>query len=81
MAPLCFTGSSQARSKDASKTTANGEAVHDLSSLLDHLSTLTRNTIVFTGGERIDKLTLATPFQRRAFELVGAPIPTRIGPA
>jgi hypothetical protein len=96
VAPLCFTDeevprrddpvapatrSTQARSKDASKTTANGEVVHDLSSLLNHLSTLTRNTIVFTGGVRIDKLTLATPLQRRAFELIGAPIPTRIGPA
>ena len=60
--------------------TANGETVHDLSSLLNHLATLTRNTVVFPGGVRIDKLTLPTPLQRRAFELIGAPIPTKLGP-
>ena len=94
-APLCFTDeeppgrddpvapavrSAGARSKDARKLTATGDTVHNLSSLLDHLATLTRNTVVFTGGVRIEKLTLPTPLQRRAFELIGAPIPTRLGP-
>jgi hypothetical protein len=94
-APLCFTDeeppgrddpvapavrSDGARRKDARKLTATGDAVHDLSSLLDHLATLTRNTVVFTGGVRIEKLTLPTPLQRRAFELIGAPIPTKLGP-
>jgi transposase len=94
-APLCFTDeeppgrddpvapavrSPGARKKDARKLTATGDTVHDLSSLLDHLATLTRNTVVFTGGVRIEKLTLATPLQRRAFELIGVPIPTKLGP-
>ena len=94
-APLCFTDeeppgrddpvapavrSRGARNKDARKLTAAGDTVHDLSSLLNHLATLTRNTVVFTGGVRIEQLTLPTPLQRRAFELIGAPIPTKLGP-
>jgi len=94
-APLCFADeeppgrddpaapaarSDGARKKDARKLTATGDTVHDLSSLLDHLATLTRNTIVFTGGVHIEKLTLPTPLQRHAFELIGAPIPTKLGP-
>ena len=95
LAPLCFadeeiprradpvapaTRSQKAKNKDATKVDAAGETIHDLSSLLNHLATLTRNTVVFTGGARVDKLALPTALQRRAFELVGAPIPTRIGP-
>jgi transposase len=94
-APLCFTDeelsrrqdpvdpatrSASAKAKDAAKVTPDGETVHDLSSLLNHLATLTRNTIVFPGGVRIDKLALPTPLQRRAFELIGAPIPNQLGP-
>ena len=95
LAPLCFADeeipgrsdpgapairSRQAKNKDATKLDPHGETLHDLPSLLNHLATLTRNTVVFTGGVRIDKLALPTALQRRAFELVGAPIPTRIGP-
>ena len=69
-----------AKSKDAAKLTPDGETVHDLSSLLNHLATLTRNTVVFPGGVRIDKLALPTPLQRRAFELIGEPIPNKLGP-
>jgi hypothetical protein len=94
-APLCFTDeeppgrddpvapavrSRGARNKDTRKLTATGDTVHDLSSLLNHLATLTRNTVVFSGGVRIEQLTLPTPLQRRAFELIGAPIPTKLGP-
>jgi len=95
LAPLCFTDeqipqrsdpvapatrSKQAKNKDATKVHAAGESLHDLSTLLNHLATLTRNTVVFAGGVRIDKLALPTALQRRAFELVGAPIPMRLGP-
>jgi len=95
LAPLCFTEeerearedpvapakrSKRARSKDASKLTPDRETVQDMSTLLNHLATLTRNTVVFPGGVRIDKLALATPLQRRAFDLIGAPIPTKLGP-
>ena len=93
MSPLCFTDeeppgredpvasaerSAGAKRKDASKVTSHGDEVHNLSSLLDHLATLTRNTVVFAGGVRIEKLALATPLQRRAFEIIGAPIPTKL---
>ena len=95
LAPLCFvdeqipqrsdpvapaTRSRQAKNKDATQVDPHGETLHDLSSLLNHLATLSRDTVVFSGGVRIDKLALPTALQRRAFELVGAPIPTRIGP-
>ena len=94
-APMCFTDeepsgrddpvgpaqrSERAREKDARKATPDGEEVHDFSTLVNHLATLTRNTVVFAGGVRIDKLALPTPTQRRAFELIGAPIPVRLGP-
>jgi hypothetical protein len=42
--------------------------------LLAHLSTLDRQVITFT-GQKIQKLTTPTPVQRRAFELLGAPVP------
>ena len=94
VSPLCFTDedvprrddpvapakrSDAAKSKDARRTTTDGETVHNLSSLLNHLATLTRNTVVFAGGVRIDKLALPTPLQRRVFELIGTPIPTTLG--
>lgn len=39
-----------------------------------HLATLDRRTIVFD-GQKIEKLTTPTPVQRRAFELLGTPVP------
>ena len=93
-APLCFTDenrperadpvapaqrSSAARQKASTQTTNDNRMIHNFSTLLNHLATLTRNTIVFAGGARIDKLALPTPLQRRAFELIGTPIPTKIG--
>ena len=46
---------------------------------LDHLATLTRNTNKVAGTEvTFDQLTEATPTQRKAFELLGIPIPLRI---
>lgn len=93
-APICFTdedppartdpvavaqSSPAARTKAARKRSADGaHPAHSLATLLDHLATLTRNTIVFAGDVRIDKLAVPTPLQRRAFELIGAPIPTAL---
>ena len=92
-APLCFTDESRperpdpvapaqrspaARRKASHQTTGDGDVVHDFATLINHLATLTRNTIVFAGGVRIDKLTLPTPLQRRAFELIGTPIPIEL---
>jgi hypothetical protein len=42
--------------------------------LLDHLATLTRNTITF-GDRTFDKISTPTEVQQRAFDLLGAPIP------
>ena len=65
--------SAEARSKDGARH--NSEfPVRKYGDLLDHLSTLDRQTINFS-GQRIAKLTSPTPTQRRAFELLGAPVP------
>jgi Transposase DDE domain len=91
-APLCFTdetppqrvdpvapavGSPHAARKASTQQTPDGAPVHSFQTLLDHLATLSRQTIVFTdpAAVTIDKLTTPTPTQQRAFELVGASIP------
>ena len=51
-----------------------GEPLHSFRGLLEHMATLTRNTLTI-GQVTFDKITLPTPAQRRAFELIGAPIP------
>lgn len=94
-APICFTDehkpqradpvapaqrSTQALAKASRQRTNDDQAVHNLATLLAELGTLTRNTIVFTGSARITKLALPTPLQRRAFELIGAPIPIQLNP-
>jgi hypothetical protein len=48
--------------------------VRSYQDLLTHLSTLSRQVISLS-GQKIDKLTTPTPVQRRAFELLGAPVP------
>jgi hypothetical protein len=35
-----------------------------------------QQTIVFSNGARIAKLATPTPTQRRAFDLIGVPVPT-----
>jgi hypothetical protein len=94
-APLCFTDeeppartdpvaparrSASALAKASRQHHGDGAPVHSLATLLDELATLTRNTIVFTGGARVAKLAVPTDVQRRAFELIGAPIPIELGP-
>ncbi len=51
--------------------------LHDYRGLLDHLATLTRNTVTI-GGADLDLLAEPTPTQRRAFDLLGAPIPATL---
>jgi Transposase DDE domain len=48
--------------------------LHSFRGLLDHLATLTRNTITL-GEHTFDKITLTTTTQRHAFQLLGSPIP------
>ncbi len=66
--------SPRAKAKDAAKHNEARLPVRKYSDLLAHLSTLDRQAITFT-GQHITKLTEPTPVQRRAFELLGAPIP------
>ncbi len=68
--------SPQAEAKAATKRTPDGETVHRFRGLLDHLATLTRNTIQPTGNlPAFDRLTVPTELQRKAFDLLGLPIP------
>src|SRR5262249_5179497 len=66
--------SPQAIRKDASKLSPGKLPARKYADLLSHLSTLDRQAITFAGQE-ISKLTEPTPVQRRAFELLGTPIP------
>ena len=66
--------STEAITKDATKKTADQLPIHDYPGLIAHLGHLTRNTISFA-GQHFDKLADPTPVQRRAFELLGTPIP------
>ena len=91
--PLCFTDeapperadpvaparrSAGALAKVSVQRHDDGRPIHSYATLLDELATLTRNTIVFTGGAQITKLAVPTPTQRQAFELIGTPIPTHL---
>jgi len=70
--------SAAAARKAASKTTQDDTPVLSFSGLLDHLATLTRNQIRFLTIDdtpTINQLALPTHIQRRAFELLGQPIP------
>jgi transposase len=66
--------SRSASAKAAQKATATGEPARSFRDLIDHLATLTRDTIII-GGHQIDKITTPGPVQRQAFALLGAPIP------
>ena len=94
-APICFTDeapplrtdpvgparrSQAALTKVSRRKADNGEPLQSFATLLDGLAALTRNTIVFAGGARITKLSTPTPLQRRAFELLGTPVPTELKP-
>jgi hypothetical protein len=69
--------SPQARNKDAAKQTPDNLPLYRYRDLLSHLSTLDRQIINFS-GQKIEKLTLPTPIQARAFGLLGSPVPIRI---
>ena len=94
-APICFTDetppqradplaparrSPTALAKASRQRHDDNTPVHSFATLLDELATLTRNTIVLTGGAHVTKLSLPTPLQRRAFELIAKPIPTQLNP-
>jgi hypothetical protein len=66
--------SAHAAAKAATHTSGDGQILHSFRGLLGHLATLTRATIAI-GGTSFDKTSDPTPAQRRAFDLIGAPIP------
>lgn len=71
--------SPQASAKASTRTTRHGQPAHSYQSLLDHLATLTRNDVTFADSNvAIDKLAEPTTTQRRAFDLLHAPIPTKL---
>jgi hypothetical protein len=66
-----------ADAKAATKTTTDDLPVTSFTTLLGHLATLTRNHLRVAGHDQsdFDLLAIPTPTQRRAFELIDAPIP------
>jgi hypothetical protein len=69
--------SQDADHKAATKTTTEHQPARSFTALLDHLATLTRNHLRVAGHDPsgFDLLAIPTPTQRRAFELLDAPIP------
>jgi DDE family transposase len=63
-----------ADAKAARKLTTTGQPARSFRDLLDHLATLTRQTITI-GAHQIEKITTPTPAQRQASDLIGATIP------
>jgi len=71
--------SAAAQAKASTKHDAAGNPVRSFRDLLNHLATLTRDRIRYHHTDiEIDKLTDATPTQRRAFDLINTPIPLTI---
>jgi hypothetical protein len=71
--------STHADAKAATTHDPRGNPVRSFRGLLNHLATLTRNQIRYHDTNiEIDKLTEATPEQRRAFDLLDSPIPLTI---
>ncbi len=69
--------SSSAKKKDAKKKNPVGEPVRAFRELLEHLGTLTRDTlrVAGAGGVTFDLVATPTPTQRRVFELLGSSVP------
>ncbi|HYM53066.1 MAG TPA: IS1634 family transposase [Candidatus Dormibacteraeota bacterium] len=70
--------STAADAKASTRTDQAGQPVRSFRCLLDHLATMTRGDIRYGTDPNlptVPTLTTATPTQRRAFELLGQPIP------
>jgi len=90
-APLTYTGqdppqqdnpvtparrSATAQAKASCQDDPAGRPYHSFRGLIEHLATLTRNQVRYTGTQvTIAMLAQPTSAQRQAFELIGAPIP------
>jgi hypothetical protein len=66
--------SATASAKAARKTGPGKQPIRSFRGIIDHLGTLTRNDLRY-GQATIPALAEPTPDQRRAFDLIGAPIP------
>jgi hypothetical protein len=71
------TRSASADRKAARHTGDHDQPLRSFRGLLEHLATLTRNTITL-GDQTFDKLATPTQTQQRAFDLLDAPIPLTI---
>jgi Transposase DDE domain len=71
--------SAHAAAKAAAHASADGQILRSFRGLLDHLATLTRATITIAGTS-FEKISDPTPAQRRAFDLIKAPIPLTLTP-
>jgi len=68
--------SAAAQAKASYQYDPTGQPYHSFRGLLEHLATLTRNQVRYTGTDvTIAMLAEPTSTQRQAFELIGAPIP------
>jgi Transposase DDE domain len=68
--------SARAQAKASGQHDPAGRPYRSFRGLLEHLATLTRNQVRFTGTRAtVPVLTEPTSAQREAFELIGAPIP------
>jgi hypothetical protein len=68
--------SAAAQAKAAAQHDPAGQPYYSFRGLLEHLATLTRNQVRYTGTDvTIAMLAEPTPAQRHAFELIGTPIP------
>jgi hypothetical protein len=72
--------SAGARAKAAAKENRGGEEVRGFRELIEHLGTLTRNTMRTTTDtmSEFELLATPTPTQRRVFELLGASVPLKL---
>jgi hypothetical protein len=68
--------SAAAQAKASRQHDPSGQPYRSFRSLLEHMATLTRNQVRFTGtAVTMPMLTEPTSAQREAFDLIGAPIP------
>jgi hypothetical protein len=68
--------SAAAQAKASAQHDPAGRPYRSFRGLLEHLATLTRNQVRFTGTQvTVDMLTEPTSTQREAFTLIGTPIP------
>ncbi len=66
--------SNTAANKATRHADENNNLIRSYRGLLEHMGTLTRNTVKIN-GQTFEKLTTPTPTQQRAFELLHTPIP------